>query len=413
MPALQDKTVVLGLSGGIACYKGAELVRTLVKEGAAVRVVMTEAAREFVTPLTLQTLSGYPVATSLFDLGQESEIGHIRLADEADVLLIAPATANVIAKLAHGIADDLLTTVALATRSPIVVAPAMNVNMLANPLTQRNLERIRALGMWVVDPEEGFLACGWEGAGRLASDAAILAALRRALTRQDLVGERVLVTAGPTREAVDPVRFVSNRSSGKMGYAIAAAARRHGADVVLVSGPTALEAPAEVERVMVTTAEEMHAAVISRESWATMIVMNAAVADYRASKPALQKIKKKEERLVLELERTVDIIADLGRRRRPEQILVGFAAETESAIEQARRKVREKSLDLIIANDVSEHDAGFDVDHNRVWLIGASGEVEGWPLLTKDEVGERLVDRLAQMRGRGGEPDEEPKAELA
>ena len=406
MPGLQGKSVVLGLSGGIACYKGAELVRSLVKEGATVRVVMTEAAREFVTPLTLQTLSGHPVATSLFDLGQESEIGHIRLADEADVLLLAPATANVIAKLAHGIADDLLTTVALATRSPIVLAPAMNVNMLSNPITQRNLELVREHGAIVVEPEEGFLACGWEGAGRLAGEASILAAVRRALTKQDLAGERVLVTAGPTREAVDPVRFVSNRSSGKMGYAIAAAARRHGADVVLVSGPTALDAPPEVERVMVTTADEMHSAVISRESWATMIVMNAAVADYRATKPALQKIKKKEERLVLELERTVDIIADLGRRRRPEQILVGFAAETESAIEQARRKVREKSLDLIVANDVSEHDAGFDVDHNRVWLIGASGEVEGWPLLTKDDVGERLVERLAQMRGRPDDPEE-------
>jgi phosphopantothenoylcysteine decarboxylase / phosphopantothenate---cysteine ligase len=406
MPGLQGKSVVLGLSGGIACYKGAELVRSLVKEGAVVRVVMTDSAREFVTALTLQTLSGHPVATSLFDLGQESEIGHIRLADEADVLLVAPATANVIAKLAHGIADDLLTTVALATRSPIVVAPAMNVNMLSNPITQRNLELVREHGVIVVEPEEGFLACGWEGAGRLAAEASILAAVRRALTKQDLAGERVLVTAGPTREAVDPVRFVSNRSSGKMGYAIAAAARRHGAEVVLVSGPTALDAPADVERVMVTTADEMHSAVISRESWATMIVMNAAVADYRATKPALQKIKKKEERLVLELERTVDIIADLGRRRRPEQILVGFAAETESAIEQARRKVREKSLDLIVANDVSEHDAGFDVDHNRVWLIGASGEVEGWPLLTKDDVGERLVERLAHMRGRPDDPEE-------
>lgn len=401
MPGLQDKTIVLGLTGGIACYKGAELVRTLVKEGASVHVVLTESAREFVTPLTLQTLSGNPVRSSLFDLDEESRIGHIQLADRADVLLIAPATANSIAKLAHGIADDLLTTVALATRAPVVVAPAMNVNMLNNPLTTRNLAILREHGIHIVDSEEGFLACGWEGAGRLASEAAILATLRAALTAQDLVGERILVTAGPTREAIDPVRFVSNRSSGKMGYAIAAAAERHGAEVVLVSGPVAVECPPGVERVSVSTAAEMHREVTERDDWATIIIMSAAVADYRAAKPAPQKIKKKDERLVLELERTVDILAELGRRRRPGRILVGFAAETESAIEQARKKIREKSLDLIVANDVSQQDAGFDVDHNRVWVIGASGEVEGWPLQTKDEVGERLMDRLAAMRGRG------------
>lgn len=403
MPGLSDKTIVVGLTGGIACYKGAELVRALVKESASVHVVMTDGAREFVTPLTLQTLSGHPVRTSLFDLGEESSIGHIRLADAADVLLVAPATANVLAKLAHGIADDLLTTVALATKAPIVVAPAMNVNMLSNPVTQRNLAALRESGVRIVDPEEGFLACGWEGAGRLASEAAVLAAVRAALTPQDLAGERVLVTAGPTREALDPVRFVSNRSSGKMGYAIAAAARRHGAEVVLVSGPAALEVPPGVERVSVVTADEMHRAVLEREAWATTIVMSAAVADYRAAKPAAQKIKKRDERLAIELERTVDILADLGRRPRRGRILVGFAAETESAIEQARKKVREKSLDLIVANDVSQHDAGFDVDHNRVWVIGANGEVEGWPLLTKDEVGERLMDRLARMRADAGQ----------
>jgi phosphopantothenoylcysteine decarboxylase / phosphopantothenate---cysteine ligase len=398
MPGLSDKTIVVGLSGGIACYKGAELVRALAKEGAVVHVVMTDSAREFVTPLTLQVLSGHPVRTSLFDLGEESSIGHIRLADAADVLLIAPATANVLAKLVHGIADDLLTTVALATKAPIVVAPAMNVNMLTNPATQRNLTSLRESGVRIVDPEEGFLACGWEGTGRLASEAAVLAAVRAALTAQELAGERVLVTAGPTREALDPVRFVSNRSSGKMGYAIAAAARRHGAEVVLVSGPVALEVPPGVERISVVTADEMHRAVLEREAWATTIVMSAAVADYRAAKPAAQKIKKRDERLAIELERTVDILADLGRRPRRGRILVGFAAETESAIEQARKKVREKSLDLIVANDVSQQDAGFDVDHNRVWVIGANGEVEGWPLLTKDEVGERLMERLARMR---------------
>lgn len=235
MPMLSEKTVVLGLSGGIACYKSAELVRGLVKEGAKVRIVLTRAAQEFITPLTLQTLSGNPVSTDTFDLTQESEIGHIRLADSAEVLAIAPASANVIAKLAHGIADDLLTTVALATRAPIVVAPAMNVNMLQNRIVQANIERLREVGMHIVDPEEGFLACGYEGQGRLASQATLIEAIKIALTPQTLTGERVLVSAGPTREAIDPVRFISNRSSGKMGYAVARAARRRGAAVVLIS----------------------------------------------------------------------------------------------------------------------------------------------------------------------------------
>jgi phosphopantothenoylcysteine decarboxylase/phosphopantothenate--cysteine ligase len=398
MPALGGKTIVIGVTGGIACYKAAEVVRALVKEGATVRVVMTRGAQEFITPLTLQTLSGHPVATDTFDLTQESEIGHIRLADSADVLLVAPATANVIGKIAHGIADDLLTTVVLATRAPVVVAPAMNVNMLGNAMVQRNIERLRELGMRVVPCEEGFLACGWEGAGRLAGEGAILEAVKAALTPQDLSGERVLVTAGPTREPIDPVRFVSNRSSGKMGFAVAAAARRRGADVVLVSGPASLEGPPGVDRVSVTTAEEMREAVLAREPWATVVVMTAAVADYKAARPARQKIKKNDQRLALELEPTPDILAEIGARARSNRLLIGFAAETEHGIEHARRKLREKRLDLIVLNDVSQHDAGFDVDTNRVWLIGAEGEAEGWPLLDKEEVGERLMERVARLR---------------
>jgi phosphopantothenoylcysteine decarboxylase/phosphopantothenate--cysteine ligase len=398
MPALNDKTIVLGLCGGIACYKGAELVRGLVNEGAKVFVVLTRAAQQFVTPLTLQTLSGNPVSTDTFDLTQESEIGHIRLADCAQVLVIAPATANVIAKLAHGIADDLLTTIALATRAPIVVAPAMNVNMLTNRIVQRNIDRLRENGLHIVDPEEGFLACGYEGQGRLASQTALLEAIKSALTPQTLVGERVLVTAGPTREAIDPVRFISNRSSGKMGYAVAGAARRRGAAVVLVSGPTALEAPPGVEHVRVTTAAEMRDAVLGREPWASVVVMTAAVADYRAATPARQKIKKSAGVLSLTLEQTNDILSEVGARRRSERLLVGFAAETEHGIERARRKLREKHLDLIVLNDVSEADAGFDVDTNRVWLIGAEGEAEGWPLLDKEEVADRLMERVAAMR---------------
>jgi phosphopantothenoylcysteine decarboxylase / phosphopantothenate---cysteine ligase len=398
MPLLQGKTVVLGLSGGIACYKGAELVRALVKEGVTVRVVMTRGAREFITPLTLQTLSGQPVATETFDLTQESEIGHIRLADSADVLAIAPATANVIGKLASGIADDLLTTIALATRSPIVVAPAMNVNMYRNAVVQANVARLRELGMRVVDPEAGFLACGYEGEGRLASEAALVEAIKASLTPQTLRGEKVLVTAGPTREAIDPVRFVSNRSSGKMGFAVAAAARRRGASVVLVTGPTALESPPGVERIPVTTAAEMRDAVLGRESWATVVVMTAAVADYRVANPARQKIKKGDGTLALTLETTTDILSEVGARRRSDRLLVGFAAETEHGIEHARRKLREKRLDLIVLNDVSQADAGFDVDTNRVWLIGAEGEAEGWPLLDKEEVAERLMDQVAALR---------------
>ncbi len=401
MPVLPGKTVVLGLSGGIACFKGAELVRSLVKEHVTVRVIMTRGAQQFITPLTLQTLSGNPVASDTFDLTQESEIGHIRLAEAADVLLIAPATANVIAKLAHGIADDLLTTVALATRAPIVVAPAMNVNMYRNKVVQENLDRLRNLGFRLVPPEEGYLACGYEGAGRLARESALLEAVKAALTPQDLSGERVLVTAGPTREAIDPVRFLSNRSSGKMGFAVAAAARRRGAEVTLVSGPTVLETPPGVDRIEVVTAAEMREKVLEREPASTVIVMTAAVADYRMSEPAPQKIKKSNERFVLELERTADIlaeVAEVGERRRRNVLLIGFAAETEQGIEHARRKLREKSLDLIVLNDVSQEDAGFDVETNRVWLIGAGGEAEGWPLLDKEEVGERLMERVAQMR---------------
>jgi phosphopantothenoylcysteine decarboxylase / phosphopantothenate---cysteine ligase len=401
MPSLKDRTILLGLTGGIACYKAADLLRALVKEGSRVRVVMSRGAREFIAPLTLQTLSGNPVATETFDLTQESEIGHIRLADSAEVVLVAPATANVIAKLAHGIADDLLTTLILATRAPVIIAPAMNVHMYENPLVRRNLKRLIEVGMRVVPPAEGFLACGYEGPGRLADETALIESVRSALSPQDLVGERILVTAGPTREAVDPVRFVSNRSSGKMGFAVAAAARRRGAEVVLVSGPVSLATPPGVERADVTTAAGMRSEVLRRQAWPTMIVMAAAVADFRPAAPAPRKVKKREKKLSLRLERTTDILAELGRKRRPGQVLVGFAAETENGIENARKKLEEKGLDLIVLNNVSESDAGFDVDTNRVWLIQPHGQIEEWPLLGKDEVADRLVERLARLRGEG------------
>lgn len=394
--AMADRTVVLGVSGGIAAYKAAEVVRCLVRGGAAVRVVMTRGACQFITPLTLQTLSGHPVSTDLFDLTQESQIGHIALADSAELVLVAPATANIIAKLAHGIADDLLSTVLLATRAPIVVAPAMNVHMLENAAVQDNLRTLERRGVRVLAPAVGSLACGYEGPGRLPEPEVIALEAARALTPADLAGERVLVTAGPNREPLDPVRFLSNRSTGRMGYALAAAAWRRGAEVALISGPTALPDPYGVRTVRVTTAAEMHRAVRGEIRSTSILLMAAAVADYRPKSVAAQKIKKKAGRHVVELERTVDILADLppahGRR-----IVVGFAAETEDVLGNARRKLAAKKLDLIVANDVSRSDAGFEVDTNAVTLIDASS-TEEIPLASKDAVADRILDRVVGLR---------------
>src|SRR5262245_19204837 len=324
---LEGRTAVVGVTGGIACYKACELVRQLVAAGVQVRVVMTPNAQQFVTPLTLQTLSGHPVATDTFDLTQESEIGHIRLADSADVVVIAPATANALAKLATGIADDLLSTVLLATRAPLVLAPAMNVHMWEHPAVQENLARLVARGARVVGPARGALACGYEGAGRLADPAEIVEAVAAALAPQDLAGEHVLVTAGPTEEALDPVRYLSNRSSGKMGYALARAARRRGAEVTLVSSPTALAAPAGVGIVRVATARDMARAVGEAFGAATVVIMCAAVADYRPRRALPRKLKKGAASLTLELERNPDILTSLAPRK-GRRLLVGFAAET-------------------------------------------------------------------------------------
>ncbi len=389
---LDGRAVLIGVSGGIAAYKSAELVRALVTAGARVRVMMTRNAQEFITPLTLQTLSGNPVATDTFSLTQESEIGHIRLADSAEVVVVAPATANVVGKLAHGLADDLLTTVLLATRAPVLVAPAMNVHMYENPLVQENLERLQRAGMRLVEPGAGFLACGYEGKGRLADIDVIVAEIRRALTPADMAGKRVLVTAGPNREAIDPVRFVSNRSTGKMGFAVAAAAWRHGAEVTLIAGPTSLPTPHGVRRIDVSTAVEMQAAVEAEFSRTTMLVMCAAVADYRPARAAREKLKKGEGRLVLEMERNPDILAGLAGRK-GERIFVGFAAETTDVLAQAERKMREKNLDLIVANDVSRSDAGFATDTNAVTVIDAAGGRDALPLMSKDEVAEAILER--------------------
>lgn len=393
---LRDRSVVLGVSGGIAAYKAAELVRALRQRGARVRVVMTRNAQQFITPLTLQTLSGQPVSTDLWDLGQESQIGHIDLADSAEVLLIAPATANVIAKLAHGIADDLLTTIALATRARIVVAPAMNVHMYESAIVRENLARLRERGVRVVEPDAGELACGYEGQGRLPDADVLLEEVAAALAPQDFAGETVLVTAGPTREYLDPVRFLSNRSSGRMGFAVARAAARRGARVVLVTGPTVLPDPRSVEVVRVESAQEMAEAVDAHVPRASVVVAAAAVADYRPRRTAREKVAKVRGGMRLELETTRDIVGGIDRSR-PDLIVVGFAAETGDPVAKARDKLARKGLDLIVANDVSAPGAGFDVETNVVTLIDRETETS-LPLLDKDAVADAILDRIAALR---------------
>jgi phosphopantothenoylcysteine decarboxylase / phosphopantothenate---cysteine ligase len=398
---LQAKTIVLGVTGGIAVYKAVELLRLLTKAGATVHVIMTRAATEFVTPLTFQTLSGNPVHTELFNLIQEQEIGHISLADRADALVIAPATANCIGKLANGIADDLLTTTAMATKAPLLVAPAMNVNMYEHPAYQENEQKLRRLGCRLVDPEPGFLACGWQGKGRLAPPEQIFAELCRLLTPQDLAGQTVLVTAGPTREELDPIRFISNHSSGRMGYALAQAARQRGARVILISGPVALPAPVGVELVAVESACQMRQAVMERVADSTVVIKAAAVADYRPVLRNDQKIKKQGERLTIELERNPDILAELGRLEKP-PLLVGFAAETTELQAHAATKLTAKNLDMIVANDVTQEGAGFNVSTNVCQLLFRDGRVEPLALMDKQELACLILDRvLALLQHRG------------
>jgi phosphopantothenoylcysteine decarboxylase/phosphopantothenate--cysteine ligase len=357
---------------------------------------MTEAATRFVAPLTFETLSRHPVFVDQFSLGEGGDIRHVSLADAAHLVLIAPATANTIGKLAHGIADDALSTLCLATKAPVLIAPAMNVNMFEHEAVRENLEILRRRGVAFVEPGSGYLACGWLGRGRLAEVPEIVeAALARLARRRDLEGRRVLVTAGPTVEDIDPVRFISNRSTGRMGYRLAEAARARGAGVVLVSGPTTLEPPAGVEVVRVRSAEEMARAVESRAAASAVIVMAAAVSDYRPEAVAAQKMKKGEGGKALALERTRDILLELGRRK-DGQVLVGFAAETENVREHARKKLREKNLDLVVANDVTREDSGFAADTNAAILIDPHGEEE-LPLLAKRELADRIFDRVAAL----------------
>jgi phosphopantothenoylcysteine decarboxylase/phosphopantothenate--cysteine ligase len=394
--------IALGVSGGVAAYKAAELVRRLQQEQIETQVVMTHSAQEFVAPLTFAALTGQKVITGLFGTeapaNVESAIEHIAVAQRIDALLIAPATADIIAKLARGIADDFLTTLYLATTAPVILAPAMNVNMWDHPATRENVRILRDRGVRVVAPEEGYLACGMTGAGRLAGLEAIMEALLETLRiRRDLGNETVLVTAGPTCEDLDPVRFLTNRSSGRMGYAVADAAARRGARVVLISGPVSLEAPAGVERINVRTTEQMHRAVLANLESATVVVMAAAVADYRPIMPYVSKLKRATEHLNIEFEPTADILADVSRRK-GEKLIVGFAAETEQVAEHARRKLREKSADLIVANDVTAPGAGFDHDTNIVTIFRSDGHEESLPKLTKIQVAHRLLDAIVALR---------------
>jgi phosphopantothenoylcysteine decarboxylase / phosphopantothenate---cysteine ligase len=395
--------IALGVSGGVAAYKAAELVRRLQQERLDVEVVMTAGAQEFITPLTFAALTGHKVITNLF--GQEpasanvdNAIEHIAVAQRIDALVVAPATANVLAKMARGVADDFLTTLYLATTAPVIVAPAMNVNMWEHSATQENIEMLRARGVHVVAPEEGYLACGMTGAGRLAGVEAIAQGVCAVLgLRHDFEGETVLVTAGPTREDIDPVRFLTNRSSGKMGYAIADAAARRGARVVLVSGPTQLDAPSGVERVDVRSAEQMHRAVIRNARDASVIVMAAAVADHRPVAPATKKIKRQPGNLTLELESTPDILADVARDK-GDRILVGFAAETENVAVHARGKLQAKQADLIVANDVTAEGAGFDHDTNVVTFYSNDAHETSLPRMRKLEVAGRILDFVLELR---------------
>src|SRR5438046_7406617 len=395
--------ITLGVTGGVAAYKAAELVRRLQQDGFTVQVVMTRSAREFVTPLTFAALSGQKVITDLFaesggEANLESAIEHIAVAQRTDLLLVAPATADVIAKFARGIADDFLTTLHLASTAPVVIAPAMNVNMWNHAATQENLEMLRARGVHVVQPDEGYLACGMTGPGRRAGHEGIIAAVSDALKlKRDLEGETVVVTAGPTCEDLDPVRYITNRSSGKMGYAVAEAAARRGARVVLVSGPTALDTPISVDRVNVRTALEMQQAVRRHFSDASVGIFAAAVADYRPVETVSQKIKRSKEPLTIRLEPNPDILASVAAEK-GSRLVVGFAAETDHVAENARKKLAAKNADLIVANDVTAEGAGFDLDTNVVTLLARDGRNLALPKMSKREVAERILDEVVRLR---------------
>ncbi len=402
---LQSKEIILGVCGGIAAYKSVELLRLLVKEEARVRVVMTQAATAFVGPMTFEALSGRPVLTDLFlQENGKGEIRHISWAEEADAVVIVPATANIIARVAHGIADDPLTTLLLAVQTPVLICPSMNVRMYQNPITQDNLRRLKTFDFHVLEPESGPMACGDSGPGRLPEPQTIVERLKRLVAPPDLKGKSFLITAGPTQEPMDPVRFLSNPSSGKMGYALAKAARLRGARVVLISGPTCLNASPDVEVIRVRTAEEMEEAVLQHLDSADIIIKAAAVSDYRPAEVSDQKMKKVRENLVVELRRTPDILKKLGEIKGG-RVLVGFAAETERVVENAEAKLKEKNLDLIVANDITRTDSGFGADTNCVTLIFRDGRRESLPLMSKEAIADLILDKVMEIKALGFRQD--------
>ncbi|EAX48612.1 phosphopantothenoylcysteine decarboxylase/phosphopantothenate--cysteine ligase [Thermosinus carboxydivorans Nor1] len=399
---LKGKNIVLGVSGGIAVYKSVEIVSRLRKAGSSVHVIMTKSATKFVTPLTFREISGNPVVVDMWEEPKNWNVQHIALATLADLFLIAPATANIIGKIANGIADDMLSTTVMATQAPIVLAPAMNSNMYLNPIVQHNLQKLAELGYHIIEPATGMLACGVEGPGRLPEPEIIVAKVEELLrSRGVLAGKRILVTAGGTREPLDPVRYLGNRSSGKMGYAIAEAAARRGAEVILVSGPTALTPPLGIFVKKVETAEEMRQAVLTEYAACDVVIKAAAVADYRPREVAEHKIKKTGESLTLVLEKNPDILRELGALKR-HQILVGFAAETQDLLSNAKEKLAQKNLDMIVANDVTLPGAGFNADTNIVKLIYRDGSVEELERMPKTRVAEIILDRVCDLLTKKG-----------
>ena len=397
MGSLTGKKIVLGVTGGIAAYKAVEIASRLRKAGAEVHVVMTREATEFVTELTFREITGQPVTVDMWAKVTNFNVEHIALANLADIMLIAPATANIIAKTAAGIADDMLTTTLLATKAPIIMAPAMNTNMYENPVTQKNIAELKSRGVQIIEPASGHLACGVEGKGRLPEPAEIVQfVLDFAVGEQRLKGKKIIVTAAGTIEPLDPVRYLGNRSTGKMGYAIAAEAAKQGAEVLLVSGPSNLPDPVGVRTIRIQTALEMQAAVQEAYAAADAVIMSAAVADYRPKTVAKEKIKKSDDELVLHLERNPDILYGLGQHK-DRQILVGFAAETCNVEEYAKKKLAKKNLDFIVANDVSASDAGFAVDNNRVQIYTRDGGCEKYPLMSKQELAGIILNKIAEL----------------
>jgi phosphopantothenoylcysteine decarboxylase/phosphopantothenate--cysteine ligase len=389
-----NKTIILGVTGSIAAYKAAEIASQLTQAGAKVNVIMTKEAIEFISPFTFWAITGRPVVTKMFDLASEFSIEHISLAKAADIVVIAPATANIIAKLAAGIADDMLCCTVLATKVPVLIAPAMETNMYNNPATQDNLSKLKARNFVIIAPATGWLASGKEGLGRLADINDIIGSIRQVLGRgRDLAGKHIVVTAGGTQEPIDPVRYISNHSSGKMGYALAEAARDRGANVTLVTAPASLTEPVGVDVVKVNTAQEMRQAVENVTPQAEALVMAAAVADYRPTKVSKDKIKKGEAGLTLELECTTDILGSV----KGNFIKVGFAAESSNLVENAKQKLKQKGLDLIVANDITASDSGFGADSNRVTIIDREGKIDSLPLMAKREVADKILDRVAEL----------------